>query len=203
MLFLRVVVRENKGNYSNFRSYYMLNHRVRNLFFHCPVHWLRVFEFLPFFGLDNFVLVWAQLIEIPLSRRFGYPRVLSISVPKMPAFSVSLLGMLRAWKWSRREIGTGTPFAVHCEGVRAICVRGRTVAWSCIRWREKDDRLRVGQIQLRFLHFNQHSTELHFWAFLCVVCHIKGKNTLSFELTFKSWTPSWKSIETMYKQCYA
>ena len=45
-----------------------------------------------------------------------------------------------------------------------------------------------------------NSIPSRFWAFLCVICRTKGKNILSFALTFKSLTQSWKSIESIHKQ---
>ena len=55
---------------------------------------------------------------------------------------------------------SGTPFAVHYEKIR---IRLRETATNSVKihsWTRKNEHLRIHQIQLRFLHFNQHSITL-------------------------------------------
>ena len=55
---------------------------------------------------------------------------------------------------------SSTPFAVHYEKIR---IRLRETATSSVKihsWTRKNEHLRINQIQLRFLHFNQHSITL-------------------------------------------
>ena len=55
---------------------------------------------------------------------------------------------------------SSTPFAVHYEKIR---IRLRETATNSVKihsWTRKNEHLRINQIQLRFLHFNQHSITL-------------------------------------------
>ena len=55
-----------------------------------------------------------------------------------------------------------TPFAVHYEEIRNHLRETATDSAKIHSLARKYEHLRVNQIQLRFLHFNQHSTE--FWG---------------------------------------
>ena len=55
---------------------------------------------------------------------------------------------------------SSTAFAVHYEKIR---IRLRETATNSVKihsWTRKNEHLRINQIQLRFLHFNQHSITL-------------------------------------------
>ena len=53
-----------------------------------------------------------------------------------------------------------TPFAVHCEKIRNLLRETATNSAKIHSLARKYEHLRINQIQLRFLHFNQHSITL-------------------------------------------
>ena len=81
-----------------------------------------------------------------------------------------------------------TPFAVHYEEIRNHLRETATDRAKIHSLTRKSEHLRVNQIQLRFLHFNQHSItflgiHLRHWAY-------KRENILSLTPTFESLTLS-------------
>ena len=55
---------------------------------------------------------------------------------------------------------SSTPFAVHYEKIRIRLLETATNSVKIHSWTRKNEHLRINQIQLRFLHFNQHSITL-------------------------------------------
>ena len=55
---------------------------------------------------------------------------------------------------------SSTPFAVHYEKIRIRLHETATKSVKIHSWTRKNEHLRINQIQLRFLHFNQHSITL-------------------------------------------
>ena len=53
-----------------------------------------------------------------------------------------------------------TPFAVHYEKIRSLLRETATNSAKIHSLARKYEHLRINQIQLRFLHFNQHSVTL-------------------------------------------
>ena len=105
------------------------------------------------------------------------------------SFPDSGLHLLNGFEWRDTENQQlRTPFAVHYE---KICNHLREMATNSVKIHSlarKYKHLRINQIQLRFLHFNQHSI-----SFLGI--HIrhwdtKEKDILSLTPTSKSLTPS-------------
>ena len=81
-----------------------------------------------------------------------------------------------------------TPFAVHYQEIRNHLRETATDRAKIHSLTRKSEHLRVNQIQLRFLHFNQHSItflgiHLRHWAY-------KRENILSLTPTFESLTLS-------------
>ena len=90
-------------------------------------------------------------------------------------------------KCSKGEVFEGyTPFAVHYEKIRNHLRETATNSAKIHSLVRKYEHLRINQIQLRFLHFNQHSKTLlgihmRHWAY-------KRENILSLTPTSKSLT---------------
>ena len=89
-----------------------------------------------------------------------------------------------------------TPFAVHYEKIRSLLRETATNSAKIHSLTWKYEHLRINQIQLRFLHFNQHSTTLlgihmRHWAYkrekyTFIKANIKVINTI-LKVTTDNW----------------
>ena len=71
-----------------------------------------------------------------------------------------------------------TPFAVHYEKIRNHLRETTTNSAKIHSLAQKYEHSRINQIQLRFLHFNQHS--MAFGHMICVIQHTKEKLKYTF-----------------------
>ena len=87
-----------------------------------------------------------------------------------------------------------TPFAVHYEKIRSLLRETATNSAKIHSLTWKYEHLRINQIQLQFLHFNQHSTTLlgihmRHWAYkrekyTFIKANIKVINTMKWKYIF-------------------
>ena len=90
-----------------------------------------------------------------------------------------------------------TPFAVHYEKIRSLLRDTATNSAKIHSLARKYEHLRINQIQLRFLHFNQHSITLlgihmRHWAYkrekyTFITYLVEGGGIQHFQITLKFW----------------
>ena len=90
-----------------------------------------------------------------------------------------------------------TPFAVHYEKIRSLLRDTATNSAKIHSLARKYEHLRINQIQLRFLRFNQHSITLlgihmRHWAYkrekyTFITYLVEGGGIQHFQITLKFW----------------